>query len=118
MWLHSFPNIKYYYILATSKGFSFKSERLACLVRLLISGVRWIKKQYTPLFFVNIVTFVRHDERVDSAIFSHEKYVKRLENLFVGFNIANDSQKRALLLHYSGEEVNKIFDTLPDTGSS
>jgi hypothetical protein len=67
---------------------------------------------------VNIVTFVRHDERVDSAIFSHEKYVKRLENLFVGFNIANDSQKRALLLHYSGEEASEFFDTLPDTGSS
>ena len=25
------------------------------------------------------------------------------------------SKKRALLLHYSGEEVNDLFDTLPDT---
>ena len=26
------------------------------------------------------------------------------------------ARKRALLLHYSGEEVNDLFDTLPDTG--
>ena len=30
--------------------------------------------------------------------------------------IEDAKQKRALLLHYSGPEVNKIFDTLEDTG--
>ena len=46
------------------------------------------------------------------------KYVKRLENMFTGFNISEDGQKRALLLYYSGPEVNEIFDTLPDTGTT
>ncbi len=31
-------------------------------------------------------------------------------------NITDASQKRALLLHYIGKEVNNLFETLPDTG--
>ncbi len=31
-------------------------------------------------------------------------------------NITDASRKRALLLHYVGEEVNDLFETLPDTG--
>ena len=46
-----------------------------------------------------------------------QKYVKRLDNLFVAFNITDDKQQRALLLHYSGPEVMDIFETLGDTGS-
>ncbi|XP_038060081.1 uncharacterized protein K02A2.6-like [Patiria miniata] len=46
-----------------------------------------------------------------------QKYVKRLENLFVAFNIVDDKQQRALLLHYAGQEVMDIFETLADTGS-
>lgn len=45
------------------------------------------------------------------------KYIKRIENMFVGFSITDDKQQRALLLHFAGEEVADIFDTLPDTGS-
>ena len=30
--------------------------------------------------------------------------------------ISDDKQKRALLLHYGGPEVNEIFDTLQDVG--
>jgi transposase InsO family protein len=33
----------------------------------------------------------------------------------VALNIDNDARQKALLLHYAGEEVNDIFDTLPDT---
>ena len=29
----------------------------------------------------------------------------------------DNKRKRALLLHYSGEQANDIFDTLPDTGN-
>ena len=44
-----------------------------------------------------------------------KKWCARLENLLVGLDIKDDKRKRALLLHYVGEEVNEIFDTLPDT---
>ena len=30
-------------------------------------------------------------------------------------DVKEESRKRALLLHYSGEEVYDLFDTLPDT---
>ena len=35
----------------------------------------------------------------------------------IGLNIKDDlKRKRALLLHYAGEEINDIFETLPDIG--
>ncbi|XP_030850192.1 uncharacterized protein K02A2.6-like [Strongylocentrotus purpuratus] len=46
-----------------------------------------------------------------------EKYMKRMENFFTAFQITDDAQKRALLLHYAGPEVSDIFDTLPGTGT-
>ena len=45
-----------------------------------------------------------------------EKYLKRFHNLMTAMNITDASRKRALLLHYVGEEVNDLFETLPDTG--
>ncbi|CAC5407235.1 unnamed protein product [Mytilus coruscus] len=39
-----------------------------------------------------------------------ERWVSRLENLFVGLKIENDDRKRALLLHYAGESVYDIYD--------
>ncbi|KAK3092457.1 hypothetical protein FSP39_003031 [Pinctada imbricata] len=45
------------------------------------------------------------------------KWVQRLENLFVGMKISDNKRRRALLLHYAGEEVYDIFDTLTDTGN-
>ena len=45
-----------------------------------------------------------------------EKYMKRFNNLMAAMDVKEKSRKRALLLHYSGEEVNDLFDTLPDTG--
>ncbi|XP_046857812.1 uncharacterized protein LOC124451232 [Xenia sp. Carnegie-2017] len=41
-----------------------------------------------------------------------EKYVSRLENLLLAMNITNAARKKAMLLHYVGEEVNEIFETL------
>ena len=38
------------------------------------------------------------------------KWLARLENLFVALNIADDKRKRALLLHFAGEQVHDIFD--------
>ena len=45
-----------------------------------------------------------------------KKWLARFENLTIGMGIEDEKQKRALLLHYSGPEVDEIFDTLEDTG--
>ena len=34
----------------------------------------------------------------------------------IAMEITEDKQKRALLLHYGGQEVDEIFDTLQDVG--
>jgi hypothetical protein len=39
-----------------------------------------------------------------------ERWVSRLENLFVGLNIDDEDRKRALLLHFAGERVYEIYD--------
>jgi hypothetical protein len=44
------------------------------------------------------------------------KWLTRFERLIVGMNITDATQKRALLLHYTGPDVDDIFETLPDTG--
>ena len=41
-----------------------------------------------------------------------KKYVAKLENLFVGLNIDSKKRKKALLLHYSGDDVFEIYETL------
>ena len=47
-----------------------------------------------------------------------KKRCARLVNLLVGLDIKDDKRKHALLLHYSGEQVNNIFDTLPDIATN
>ena len=44
-----------------------------------------------------------------------ERWVSRFKNLLVALNITNDARQHALLLHYAGEAVNDIYDTLEDT---
>ena len=44
-----------------------------------------------------------------------EKWIKRLENLLIALQIEETTRKRALLLHYAGEDVNDIYETLVDT---
>nr|XP_006823364.1 PREDICTED: uncharacterized protein LOC102803828 [Saccoglossus kowalevskii] len=46
-----------------------------------------------------------------------KKYLNRVENAFVAFNITDDKRQRTLLLHWAGEEVDDVFDTLSETGS-
>ncbi|MCG7879290.1 MAG: RNase H-like domain-containing protein, partial [Candidatus Thiodiazotropha endolucinida] len=46
------------------------------------------------------------------------QYVKRLDYYMKASNVNKDEQKRALLLHVAGEEVQDLFDTLSDTGTS
>ena len=40
------------------------------------------------------------------------KYIERLNNIFEAMNITKDSQQKAMLLHYVGEETCDIFETL------
>ena len=44
------------------------------------------------------------------------KWINRLDNLLVGMDEKDKKRQRALLLHYAGEDVNDIFETLTDTG--
>ena len=45
-----------------------------------------------------------------------EKYLKHFENLILALDIKDDTRKRVLLLHCIGEQVEEIFDILPNTG--
>ena len=47
-----------------------------------------------------------------------KKYIDRFRNLIVALNIADKKRQRALLLHYAGEDVNDIFETLANTTAS
>ena len=38
-----------------------------------------------------------------------EKYMKRFNNLMAAMDVKEESRKRALLLHYSGEEANDLL---------
>ena len=64
-----------------------------------------------------IPQFEPFDIHADAAIAQRwKKWIKRLENLFVAANITDKKRQRALLLYYAGDEVQEIFDTLPETG--
>ncbi|XP_049269122.1 uncharacterized protein LOC125757586 [Rhipicephalus sanguineus] len=41
------------------------------------------------------------------------KWVERFQNFLVACNITSDTRKKALLLHYVGEEVYDLFQSLP-----
>eukprot|EP00794_Sanderia_malayensis_P000880 gene880-178_t len=45
-----------------------------------------------------------------------EKWLSRFQRPLMAMKITDDTQKRAMLLHYAGPDVDEIFDTLPDTG--
>ena len=44
------------------------------------------------------------------------KWISRLKNLIIGLDVKDKKRQRALLLHYAGEDVSEIFDTLEGTG--
>lgn len=60
----------------------------------------------------SLPSFPTFDYDVDktNAGLRWEKYLSRLENLFVGMNLKDESRKRALLLHYVGEDVYDIYE--------
>ena len=68
---------------------------------------------------VSLPTFPPFDVHSDasSTVVRWKKWLRRFENMMIGLNMKDDlKRKRALLLHYTGEEINDIFETLPDTG--
>ena len=66
---------------------------------------------------VSLPTFPPFQVHLDGNVGPRwKKWLARFENLIVGMGIEDAKQKRALLLHYSGPEVDEIFDTLEDTG--
>ena len=65
---------------------------------------------------VSLPTFHVHSDASPTVV-RWKKWLRRFENMMIGLNIKDDmKRKRALLLHYAGEEINDIFETLPDTG--
>ena len=65
----------------------------------------------------SLPVFPLFDVHLDSNAGPHwTKWLTRFERLIVGMNITDATQKRALLLHYAGPDVDNIFETLPDTG--
>ncbi len=41
-----------------------------------------------------------------------DKYIKRLENMFLAMSVTDAKQKKAMLMHYIGDQGNDVFDTL------
>lgn len=60
----------------------------------------------------NLTPFPPFDYEVDklNAGPRWQKWLSRLENLFIGMNLKDDARKRALLLHYAGETVFDIYE--------
>ncbi|KAK7111487.1 hypothetical protein V1264_011109 [Littorina saxatilis] len=58
-------------------------------------------------------TYPSFDCSSDGVSIRWSKWIVRLENLFVAFNIANDQRKKALLLTYAGNDLNDIVDSFP-----
>ena len=68
-----------------------------------------IMAQGLPVF----PSFSVHEPGVDNR---WRKWTNRFENLMLGMDIKDKKRQRALFLHYAGEEVNDIFETLTSTG--
>lgn len=60
----------------------------------------------------NITPFPPFDYDIDKSNAGPrwEKWIRKLENLFIGMNLKDDDRKRALLLHYVGDTVFDIYE--------
>ena len=68
---------------------------------------------YTMATAINLPTFREFElQPRDTAPTRFEKYVKRLNNMFTAMGITHASRKKAMLLHYVGEETCDVFETL------
>ena len=68
---------------------------------------------------ITLPVFTQFDVHADSNVGPRwTKWLTRFERLLVGMHITDTTQKRALLLHYAGPDVDDIFETLSDTGEA
>ena len=67
----------------------------------------------------SIPYFLECEAYSDNASARWKRWLSRFKNMMVAMNVDdNDARQRALLLHYAGEQVYDIFETLTDTGES
>jgi len=52
------------------------------------------------------------DPTAGDIVVRWDKWVRRFRNLLTAINVTDDERHKALLLHYAGEQVCDIFDTL------
>lgn len=69
-----------------------------------------------PLMLSSACTVLPFNPEVDKASLGPRwcKWLSRFENYLVAMNISNSERKKALLLHYAGESVHDIYDTMKD----
>ena len=70
-----------------------------------------INLQHFPLFSLN-------ETDMNSVGIRWSKYVSRFDNFLVAMNITTDPRKRALLLHYGGFELQDVYESLLNTGTT
>ena len=59
--------------------------------------------------------FAEFDVHSDGAVDTRwKKWLTRFRNLLLALAVDDTKRQRALLLHYAGEAVNEIFETLPN----
>ena len=65
-------------------------------------------------------TYEKFDIHADPATLGQRWpiYIKRIENLFKGFKINDDEQKRSLLFYYAGADVSDLFESLDEQGTT
>ena len=62
--------------------------------------------------------FDEFDVHSDGAVDTRwKKWLTRFRNLLLALAVDDAKRQRALLLHYAGESVNEIFETLPNTNA-
>ena len=66
----------------------------------------------------NLPTYNQFDCRSEGTNIRWNKWVNRLENIFIAYGINSSEQKKALLLSYAGDELNDIVDSLPPSDTT
>ena len=61
----------------------------------------------------NFYPFPVHSDEQSSCV-RWRKYIDKFENLLCALDVHDDARKKALLLHYIGDEAYDIFDSFSD----
>ena len=91
----------------------------ACFPCLLsLPGYKSVVQRWHMLCLLSLPAFPAFDVEGDQHGLNlrWQEYIERFQNFLLALNIKDDTRKRAMLLHFAGEGVYRIFKTLPDTG--